>query len=133
MKKFIGILYSLSFVWAVFISYIILTNNKLNLETILCLVAPSSTPALITTVIVLLYKFRTNLGLSGRPGKLLIAGSISWIIGVVALYIIDENIFYGDIDIFLKYALIPFIAALIIVPLITWALKKPSDPERNVK
>ncbi len=124
MKIFIGILYSLSLVWAVFIWYNII---EYNLDITLSYVVISAVPALITTLIVLLYKFRTNLGLSGLPGKLLIAGSVSWIIGVVALYFINEEIFYGDFEILLRYALIP-LNALYIVPFITWALKKRSDP-----
>ena len=127
MKIFIGILYLLSLVWAVFVWYNI---NEYNLDITLSSVVISVTPALITTVIVLLYKFRINLGLSGLPGKLLIAGSISWIIGAVALYFINEDIFNGDIEIFLRYALIPF-HALYIVPFITWALKKRSGLEKN--
>ena len=128
MKIFFGILYLLSLVYAVSCWYY---SNVNNLDITLLYVFYSVLPALITTVIVLYYKFRTNLGLSGRPGKLLIAGSISWFIGVVALYNIDVGFFNGDFDLLLKYALIPIIVAFIITPLMIWALKKPSGSEKN--
>ncbi|PQP33027.1 hypothetical protein C6A36_01365 [Desulfobacteraceae bacterium SEEP-SAG10] len=130
MKIFIGILYSLSLALAVFFWFMIIEYKRYYTQFD---VIVTTGPVLILTLIILLNKYRTNLGLTGRSGKLLIAGSISWIISMVVLYLINKRIFHRDIDTLLKCALTPPIAVSIIVPLITWALKKPSDPERNEK